>query len=130
MRLCYVLLSPTFGMHQYTADLANRMVQFGHDVHLVTTVRYPGHRYLPAITVHTPVDTRSSGFSSDALQPAAMRRTPQVIQDMPHVVHVTGPRLWNVSSLWALRQADISSPGLIKSLYRITLQHLRCPRES
>ena len=25
MRVCYVLLSPTFGMHQYTADLANRM---------------------------------------------------------------------------------------------------------
>ncbi|MBC8262802.1 MAG: hypothetical protein H8E47_01575 [Anaerolineales bacterium] len=26
MRLVYVLLSPTFGMHQYTADLAKRMV--------------------------------------------------------------------------------------------------------
>ena len=25
MRICYVLLSPTFGMHQYTADLANRL---------------------------------------------------------------------------------------------------------
>jgi hypothetical protein len=24
MNLTYVLLSPTFGMHQYTADLANR----------------------------------------------------------------------------------------------------------
>ena len=27
MRLTYVLLSPTFGMHQYTADLANRAAQ-------------------------------------------------------------------------------------------------------
>lgn len=25
MRICYVLLSPTFGLHQYTADLTNRM---------------------------------------------------------------------------------------------------------
>ena len=25
MRIVYVLLSPTFGMHQYTADLANCM---------------------------------------------------------------------------------------------------------
>ncbi len=27
MRVTYVLLSPTFGMHQYTADLANRRLQ-------------------------------------------------------------------------------------------------------
>jgi hypothetical protein len=118
-------------MHQYTADLANRMVQFGRDVHLVTTARYPGHRYVPAIVVHTPVDTHSSGLSPDTLQPAAIRTTAQVIQDIrPDVVHVTGPRPWNVPLLWALRQADIPSPGLTKSLYRITLQHLRCPRES
>ena len=27
MQLTYILLSPTFGMHQYTADLANRAAQ-------------------------------------------------------------------------------------------------------
>ncbi|MBE9508669.1 MAG: glycosyltransferase, partial [Chloroflexi bacterium] len=108
MRICYVLLSPTFGIHQYTADLANRMVRFGHDVYLVTTARYPGHRYLPAITVHTPVDTRSSGLSLDTLQPAAMRRTAQVIQDIrPHVVHMTGPHLWNVPLLRRMRHAGV-----------------------
>jgi hypothetical protein len=32
MRLVYALLSPTFGMHQYTADLANRMAQASGDV--------------------------------------------------------------------------------------------------
>ena len=49
MRICYVLLSPTFGMHQYTADLANRMILNGldaqspaaHEVFLVTTDNYP-----------------------------------------------------------------------------------------
>jgi hypothetical protein len=118
-------------MHQYTADLANRMVRFGRNVHLVTIARYPGHRYVPAVVVHTLVDTRSSGLSPDTLQPAAIRTMAQVIQDIqPDVVHVAGPHLWNVPLLWALCQADISSPGLTKSLYRIILQHLRCPRES
>jgi hypothetical protein len=68
MRICYVLLSPTFGMHQYTADLANRMVRAGHDVSLVTTCHYPGDRYLPAISVRTPVEAQDTGFSADALR--------------------------------------------------------------
>jgi starch synthase len=106
MRICYVLLSLTFGMHQYTADLANRMVRLGHDVHLVTTARYPGHRYLPAVRVHTPVDTRSSGFSRDALQYAGLQRTAQVIRDLhPDVLHMTGPHLWNIPLLRAMRRA-------------------------
>ena len=41
MRICYVVLSPTFGMHQYTADPANRMAAAGHELHLVTTTRAP-----------------------------------------------------------------------------------------
>jgi starch synthase len=108
MRICYVLLSPTFGMHQYTADLANRMVQCGHDVHLVTTARYPGHRYLPAVIVHTPVDTRSSGFSRDALQYASIWRTAQVVLDIrPDVVHMTGPHIWNIPLLGTVRRVGI-----------------------
>ena len=108
MRICYVLLSPTFGMHQYTADLANRMVGVGYDVHLVTTIHHPGHRYLPAVRVFTPVDTCSSGFSRDALQPAAMRRTAQVIRDIrPDVVHVTGPHIWNIPLLRMMRRASV-----------------------
>jgi glycosyltransferase involved in cell wall biosynthesis len=108
MRICYVLLSPTFGMHQYTADLANRMIQSGYDVHLVTTARYPAHRYLPAVTVHTPVDTRSSGFSSDALRPGAIRRMARVIEELrPDVVHMTGPHIWSIPLLRAMRRAGI-----------------------
>lgn len=117
MRICYVLLSPTFGMHQYTADLANRMVGFGHDVHLVTTIRYPGHRYVPAVTAHTPVDTKSSGFSPDALQPAAVRRTVQMIEDLrPDVIHVTGPHIWSIPLLRGMRRASIPTVHTIHDL--------------
>ena len=66
MRLCYVLLSPTWGMHQYTACIANVMARDGHDVHLVTTSRAPVDRYAPGITIHMPVDTKNSGFSPGA----------------------------------------------------------------
>lgn len=47
MRIVYVLLSPTFGMHQYTADLANRMAEQGHAVVLVTTTTFARDRYSP-----------------------------------------------------------------------------------
>jgi glycosyltransferase involved in cell wall biosynthesis len=108
MRICYVLLSPTFGMHQYTADLANRMAQAGHQVHLVTSRHYPRDRYLPAVRVSTPVDTRNTGFSRDALRLSGARGVQAEIGDLsPDVVHITGPHSWNLSLLWRLRQATI-----------------------
>lgn len=108
MRVCYVLLSPTFGMHQYTADIANRLAQVGHQAHLVTTTRYPDDRYASAVTVHTPVDTRNTGFSPDALRFGAVGRAIRAIQDtQPDVVHITGPHLWNLLVLRALRRAGI-----------------------
>lgn len=117
MRICYVLLSPTFGMHQYTADLANRMAQCGHDVHLVTTNRYPAHRYLPAVTPHTPVDAQSTGFSPDALQPASVHRAAQAIRrTRPDVVHMTGPHIWNIPLLWTMRRAGIPAVHTIHDL--------------
>ena len=109
MRICYVLLSPTFGMHQYTADLANRMVQAGHDVSLVTTSHYPRDRYLPEIRVYTPVDTQDTGFSADALRLAGARDAQAEIGALlPDVVHITGPHAWNVTLLWMLRQTEIA----------------------
>jgi len=108
MRICYVLLSPTFGMHQYTADLANRMVRAGHEVSLVTTRHYPRDRYLPEIRVRTPVETKDTGFSADALRFAGARDAEAEIGALlPDVVHITGPHAWNVTLLWMLRQATI-----------------------
>jgi len=107
MRIVYALLSPTFGMHQYTADIANRAAAY-HDVHLVTTSRYPAHRYAPAVTVHTPVDSRDTGFSTHAFNPAAIRHSQLAILNLhPDVVHFGGPHLWNVPLILGLRRAGI-----------------------
>jgi glycosyltransferase involved in cell wall biosynthesis len=96
MRLVYVLLSPTFGMHQYTADLANRMAAAGHEVHLVSTSRLPGDRYSPAVQIHTPLATRTTGFSREALSYPPISRLSELIYGLaPGVVHFTGPHLWN-----------------------------------
>ena len=108
MRICYVLLSPTFGMHQYTADLANRMVRAGHKVSLVTSSHYPRDRYLPDVCVRTPVDTEDTGFSADALRFSGARVAQAEIGILlPDVVHLTGPHAWNVTLLWLLRQSAI-----------------------
>ncbi|MCC7353340.1 MAG: glycosyltransferase family 4 protein [Anaerolineae bacterium] len=96
MRICYVLLSPTFGMHQYTADLANRMVQAGHDVHLVTTTRYPRDRYAPTVAIHTPLTTTNTGFSTESLHLRDLGKTRREILGLrPDLVHFSGPHLWN-----------------------------------
>ena len=111
MRICYVLLSPTFGMHQYTADLANRMAQSSRlgcypepaEVHLVTTKRLPCDRYQAEVTIHTPVDLNGTGFSAESLRLQEMhtvRRTISALQ--PDLVHFTGPHLWNVPLVNAL----------------------------
>ena len=105
MRICYVLLSPTFGMHQYTADLANRMARVRldaespavHEVHLVTTTSYPRDRYVSEIITHTPLTTRNTGFSVDGLRFQAVRDLKRLVIGLqPDLVHVTGPHLWNV----------------------------------
>ncbi len=103
VRICYVLLSPTFGMHQYTADLANRLAEAGHQVHLVTTAHLPRDRYGPAVAVHTPIQTGDTGLSLQALQPAAIRRVLDTIRRLaPDAVHFTGPHLWNALLIQAL----------------------------
>ena len=104
MRICYVLLSPTFGMHQYTADLANRMAQAGHAVHLVTTKRAPRDRYAPGLSIYTPVETTSTGLSWEVLGIPAFRRALKAISQVePDVIHFTGPHLWNVFLVRALK---------------------------
>lgn len=108
MRICYVLLSPTFGMHQYTSDLANRMALAGHEVHLVTTTRVPRDRYRPAVTLHTPVTLNNTGFSGEGLRLRDLARLRSAICGLqPEVVHFSGPHLWNVFLVRALVKQDI-----------------------
>ena len=116
MRICYVLLSPTFGMHQYTADLANRMAQDNlegtdggcNEVSLVTTKHFPQDRYAPSIPVSTPVATKNTGFSPDGMRLRPMREAQRVVLGLrPDVVHITGPHLWNVPLMRGLRAAGL-----------------------
>jgi glycosyltransferase involved in cell wall biosynthesis len=118
MRICYVLLSPTFGMHQYTADLGNRMVKAGHEVHLVTTTHTPRDRYAPSVEIHTPVETTNTGFSWEVLSIPAFRRALQAIRQVnPDVVHFTGPHLWNVFLVQALRSQSVPICHTIHDLH-------------
>ncbi|MGC9396454.1 MAG: glycosyltransferase family 4 protein [Anaerolineae bacterium] len=117
MHICYLLLSPTFGMHQYTADYANRMAQAGHKVTLVTTEHYPGHRYLPAVEILTPVTQRDRGFSLGGLRVWEVRPAiDTILEQKPDIVHITGPHLWNVIVLRALRKAGIPAVHTIHDL--------------
>ncbi len=105
MRLCYVLLSPTFGMHQYTADLANGMAAAGHEVILITTALFPHDRYAPDVIIHTPVATSNTGFSREGLnfrQQELIVRS--VVNAAPDVLHFTGPHLWNINLVRRLRR--------------------------
>jgi glycosyltransferase involved in cell wall biosynthesis len=89
MRLIYLLLSPTFGMHQYTADLANRLAaEPGMEVHLVTTAFLPRDRYSPAVRIHTPIATRGTGFSTEGLDLPALRR---VLRAIDQIAEGRGP---------------------------------------
>ena len=65
MRICYVILSPTFGMHQYTADLANgRVLDSDLRVDVVTIRTAPLDRFAPKVKVHAIADVRGTGLQS------------------------------------------------------------------
>ena len=118
MRICYVLLSATFGMHQYSADLANRMAKADHEVHLVTTTHAPRDRYGPGVRLHTPISTTSTGFSVESLQLLALARARRTIQSLaPDVIHFTGPHLWNVFLMQALGMRNIPLVHTIHDLH-------------
>jgi glycosyltransferase involved in cell wall biosynthesis len=107
MRLTYLLLSPTFGMHQYTADLANRMAAW-FDVSVVTMRRCPRDRYGPAVALKTPVDLSNTGLSTEALRISRLRAVQRAIAEtQPDVVHITGPHLWNMVLVRWLRRRGI-----------------------
>ena len=110
MRIVYILLSPTFGMHQYTADLANRMADGpgGHEVHLVTVQTFPRDRYAPGVHLHPVAHAGNSGLALQSLRLDRLRAVGRAILALaPEVVHFTGPHLWNVPLVRALRRAGV-----------------------
>lgn len=116
MRLIYVLLSPTFGMHQYTADLANRM-RSHYDVHLITTVDYPSDRYAPGIRVHTPVRFHNTGLSAESFRYWQIGSVYSAIERLsPAIVHITGPHLWNVPLVRWIKKRNLPAIHSIHDL--------------
>ena len=101
-------------MHQYTAYLANRMAEAGHEVSLITTSRLPRDRYDARVRVITPVANRTTGFGREGLDRTAYRRVVDALAaetaTTPRtVVHFTGPHLWNVPLLARLARAGVPS---------------------
>lgn len=111
MKLCYVLLSPTFGMHQYTADIANRLGNRHSpavEVHLVTVSGYRAERYCPSIRVHTPLLGQTTGLSAESVRAGALQRVRQTIVGLaPDAIHFTGPHLWNLPLVQALKRRGL-----------------------
>ena len=135
MRICYVLLSPTFGMHQYTADLANRAAagvftdgrEHTDAVHLITTTRLVRDRYSPHVQVHTPVTTSGTGFALEGIRLAGLGRVVATIDGKGcDTVHITGVHAWNVLLVHALRRQGIR---VIHTLHDLNPHHgVRFPR--
>jgi glycosyltransferase involved in cell wall biosynthesis len=111
MRIVYVLLSPTPGMHQYTGDLAAQMVALGCEVHVVTTAAALAQRdrYPSAIIWHSPIEQRSTGFKREGLKGREMLHVRQFILALqPHLVHFGGVHLWNPLLVSALRRCGLA----------------------
>lgn len=109
MRICYVVLSPTFGMQQYTADLANgRALDADTQVDVVTVRTAPLDRFAPQVNVHAIADVRGAGLQTGNFNPAAWLKVYRAIRNTrPDVVHFTGPHLWNPMLMVALRHARL-----------------------
>jgi glycosyltransferase involved in cell wall biosynthesis len=112
LHLTYVLLSPTFGMHQYAADLANRTAGAGHHARLVTTTGCPRDRYAPAVDLWTPLTSTDTGFSPEGARFQSYRRVRAALWDLgvgtpASVVHFAGVHLWNLPLVRALRRQGV-----------------------
>jgi glycosyltransferase involved in cell wall biosynthesis len=114
VRVTYVVLSPTFGMHQYTAGLANHFADLngngGQATHatVITPRQIPTDRYSPEVSLQANVPVTGTGLKRSNLNPAALQRTYRMIfASRPDVVHFTGPHLWNPILLYRLRHAGI-----------------------
>lgn len=118
LRICYVALSPTFGMQQYTADLANgRAAENAAQVEVLTVRSTPHDRFAPNVQVQAVANVRGTGLKPGNLNPIALLRFYRAIRHTrPDVVHFTAPHLWNPILLALLRQAGIPTVHTIHDL--------------
>ena len=125
MHICYVTLSPAFGMHQCTADLANLLVtpddqnktESPTRVTVLTIFGAPLDRYAPQIEVRPIVAMRGTGLQRTSFDVRSVWRVYRtVIELRPDVVHLNAPHIWNPVLLWLLRRAGICTVQTIHDL--------------
>jgi alpha-maltose-1-phosphate synthase len=123
MRLCYVVLSPTFGMHQYTSDLANRLAgatesdSGSAEVTVIAPFGIPLDRYAPYARVLPLVKIEGTGLRRTNLNLRGLYQVYQAIKNArPEVVHFTGPHIWNPILLQLLRRARIPTVHTLHDL--------------
>jgi alpha-maltose-1-phosphate synthase len=123
VRLSYVILSPTFGMNQYTADLANRnglpTEPGGAAVQIcaITSRAAPPDRFGPQVDLQPVVNVQGAGLKLSNLNPIALRKVYKaIIRSRPEIVHFTGPHIWNPILLWLMQRAKIPTIHTIHDL--------------
>ena len=124
VRVCYVVLSPTFGMQQYTASLANQLTgAFASEsgqkwqTTVITNHQVPRDRYAPQVDVRPVVNIAGTGLQRtnfNVLGVEAVYRAIRAAQ--PDVVHFTGPHIWNPALLLRLKQAGLKTIHTIHDL--------------
>jgi starch synthase len=125
VHICYVTLSPAFGMHQCTADLANLLVtpddknrsESPIRVTVLTIFGAPLDRYAPQIEVRPIVAVRGTGLQRTSFDVRSLWRVYRTILELrPDVVHLNAPHIWNPILLWLLRRAGIRTVQTIHDL--------------
>jgi glycosyltransferase involved in cell wall biosynthesis len=108
-------------MHQYTADLANEIVESDGDadaqVHVITTRHTPRDRFAPKVKVHPLAIVRGTGLNLGNLNLAALFKVYHAILSIrPDVVHFTGPHIWNPLLLLLLHRVGYPTIHTIHDL--------------
>src|SRR5512139_880830 len=124
VRICYVALSPTFGMQQYTADLANQTAgafeseaACAWPATVITNRRVPRDRYAPQLGVQPIVDIAGTGLQKTNFNLRGVGSVYCAIRAVrPDVVHFTAPHVWNPILLLRLKQAGIKTVHTIHDL--------------
>ena len=125
MHVTYVVLSPTFGIHQGTADLANLHVMpigggspdLQARATVLTIFGAPIDRYAPPVTVQPLISMRGTGLQRTSFDLRALWQVYRtIVNSGPDVVHFNGPHIWNPILLLLLRRAGIATIQTIHDL--------------
>jgi alpha-maltose-1-phosphate synthase len=106
--ITYVLLSRTYGMHLYTADLAQVVLNAGGAVRLITVPSYPTHVYDGRVKVDAVWPSSGGTMSASPLLRRGVGLVVEAIrQAMPDVIHISGPQILAPLLMRRLRRAGI-----------------------